>query len=453
MNKLVKRMFVAAMVLFALGIVTPIVVLSALDGSARNKAGAATLGRLGESIILQDKYSDKVKETEKKRNEARDKKNKLEAETAQLQREADEILAYLEEIDKKQSETMLELEQTQAELERVTGEYEEASAELAAAEERLATQYESMKKRIQYIYENGQMEELEMYMKSKSISDILNSSEYIKKINVYDRNLLEEYALLKDDVAERKKILEVQVDEMQIAKDMYQMDWNYCQEIINAKSEAMAKYEETIGANEALLEDYIEDLATAQKSYEQAVAEQKEYIRQQEEIRRKQEEEARRKAMEQAAKTTPVSNYDNAKDVPLSGETSLSKMIWPFPGEYYVGSKFGPRVPPCKGASSFHQGWDIGGTFGKQIVAVLAGKVTESGYNRSCGNHVYIDHGNGYSTHYLHFSQCLVKKGDYVQQGQVIGLCGSTGISTAPHLHFALYKNGSAIDPAPYLHK
>lgn len=257
MNKLVKRMFVAAMVLFALGIVTPIVVLSALDGSARNKAGAATLGRLGESIILQDKYSDKVKETEKKRNEARDKKNKLEAETAQLQREADEILAYLEEIDKKQSETMLELEQTQAELERVTGEYEEASVELAAAEERLATQYESMKKRIQYIYENGQMEELEMYMKSKSISDILNSSEYIKKINVYDRNLLEEYALLKDDVAERKKILEVQVDEMQIAKDMYQMDWNYCQEIINAKSEAMAKYEETIGANEELLEDYI----------------------------------------------------------------------------------------------------------------------------------------------------------------------------------------------------
>lgn len=451
MTKLVRRLLLAVAVLFSLGIMIPVVTITFFANRIPT-AKAKNESVLAGSKVLQDKYSDKVKETEKKRNEARDKKNKVQNEINQLQREADDILAYLEEIDKKQSETMLEMMAAQEELDRITAEFDQATVELEAAELALATQYESMKKRVKYIYENGQIDALEMYMQSKSISDILNASEYIQKINEYDHNLLVNYAKAKADVEERRKILGVQKDEMEIARDMYQMDADYCAEIIAAKQEALAKYEEKIGASEELLETYIEDLASAQKDLDQAIKEQKEYIRQQEEIRRKKEEEARKKAMEEAAKQQPVSSYNNAKDVPLSGETNINKMIWPLPGDYRVGSKFGPRVPPCAGASSFHRGWDIGGKLGSEIVAVLAGTVSFAGYTTGGGgNVVTVNHGNGYSTHYMHMSVIKVSKGQYVQQGQVLGLVGSTGISTAPHLHFSLSKNGTYIDPAPYL--
>lgn len=455
MKKRVNRLMILSLVLFAIGLGIPALTfrLSGLNGSAAKAQG---VGLSNSNIVLKDKYSDKVKETEQKRNEAKAKKDKVENEIAQLKREAEDILEYLTVMDQKQSETMLELEAAQAELDRITIEYDQAVIDLENAEIALAKQYESMKKRIQYIYENGSVDKLEMILESNSLLDILNASEYIDRINQYDRKLLVNYAANRVAVEDRKKILGLQKEEMELATDMYEQDAKYCEQIISAKKEAMARYEEKIGASEELLEDYIVDFATAQKTYEQAVAEQKEYIRQQEEIKRKQQEEERRKQQEAAAAAAanqkPVTSYDNAKDVPLTGETNINKMVWPLPGDYRVGSKFGPRVPPCAGASSFHQGWDIGGKQGAQIVAVLAGKVTAAGYNNSCGNHVYIDHGNGYSTHYLHLSAIKTSVGARVQQGQVIGLCGSTGISTAPHLHFALYKNGTAIDPAPYLH-
>ena len=453
MKKRVTRLLLAVCVLFSVGLVIPVIAMGLSVKGLGNTADAQTPGLLDKNPVWMDKYSDKVKETEKKRNEYRDRKNQLEKETQQLQREADDILEYLKVIDEKQAETMLQMEAAQAELDRVTDEYNQATDELAAAEVRLAEQYEAMMKRIRYIYENGQIDQLEMYLKSKSIADILNANEYIRRINEYDHNLLENYKAIKEEVEERRLILGEQKSTMEIATEMYRIDAEYCEQIISAKKEALGKYEEKIGAYEELLEEYIDELATAQKSYEQAVAEQKAYIAEQERIRKQREEEERRKAMEQAAKSTPVTNYNNAKDVPLSGETNINKMVWPLPGDYRTASLFGPRKPPCPGASSFHSGWDIVGALGAQVVAVLAGKVTAAGYNNSCGNHVYIDHGNGYSTRYLHFSAIKVKVGDYVQQGQVIGLVGSTGISTAPHLHFTLAKNGTPIDPAPYLKK
>ena len=451
MTKLVKRLLIATALLFSLGILIPTLTLAFFSG---NVANAKSSGILDGTVVLKDKYQDKVNETKKKADEAAARKNQLDAEIKQLQREADDIMAYLQVMDEKQTETALQMDAMRAELDRLTEEFDQATIELAQAEEALANQYESMKKRIRYIYENGQMDALEMYMQSKSIADILNASEYIKKINEYDHNLLNNYALAAKDVEERRNILGLQVDQMNIAKDMYDAEVNYINEIISAKEDALSEYEKKIGASEELLEVYIAEFASAQKDYDQAVAEQKEYIRQQEEIRRKKEEEERRKAMEQAAKQQPVAAYGNAKDVPLSGETSLSKMIWPLPGDYRVGAKFGPRTPPCAGASSFHKGWDIGGKLGAEVVAVLAGTVSGAGMTTGGGgNVVTINHGNGYSTHYMHLSVIKVSKGQYVQQGQVIGLVGSTGISTGPHLHFSLSLNGNYIDPAPYLNK
>lgn len=139
-------------------------------------------------------------------------------------------------------------------------------------------------------------------------------------------------------------------------------------------------------------------------------------------------------------------------DVSLSQATTLAEIIWPLPGDYRTYSRFGPRTPPTKGASSFHQGWDIGSNMNAPIVAALAGTVEVAQYgDPGAGNYLVINHGDGIRTHYFHCNSLLVKAGEQVQQGQVIALAGSTGVSTGAHLHFGLSSNWKYIDPEPFL--
>ena len=137
----------------------------------------------------------------------------------------------------------------------------------------------------------------------------------------------------------------------------------------------------------------------------------------------------------------------------LTDETDINKMIWPYPDNKNVFDVFGSRIHPIKKTKNNHSGWDIGGNYGDTIVAALAGKVITSKSSPLNGLHIVIDHGNGYTTHYLHGAELLVHVGDYVKQGQPIMKCGSTGSSTAPHLHFTVQHNKVAVDPAPYLDK
>ena len=90
---------------------------------------------------------------------------------------------------------------------------------------------------------------------------------------------------------------------------------------------------------------------------------------------------------------------------------------------------------------------------GTPILAAMSGKISEVGNNRTYGNYIIISHENGYQTVYAHMSKTIAKKGQWVTQGATIGLVGSTGYSTGPHLHFMVYKNGTRIDPMTVLKK
>ena len=145
-----------------------------------------------------------------------------------------------------------------------------------------------------------------------------------------------------------------------------------------------------------------------------------------------------------------VYNFKYAKTLD-EVRTDINCMVWPLPTDHRIYTYYGYRVAPTKGASTFHEGLDIGGAKGSKIVSVLAGKVVETGYSSSRGYYVEIDHGKGVVTRYLHNSKILVSTGQYVDQGEAISLVGSTGISTGPHLHFSLEINGKNVDPYPYL--
>jgi murein DD-endopeptidase MepM/ murein hydrolase activator NlpD len=119
--------------------------------------------------------------------------------------------------------------------------------------------------------------------------------------------------------------------------------------------------------------------------------------------------------------------------------------IWPIPG--YITSPYGFRRSPFTGARQFHSGLDIGSPAGTPIRAAMSGRVSTAGWDDTFGNYVVVSHHSGYRTLYAHMSVIRVKSGAYVGTGERIGDVGSTGLSTGPHLHFTVYKNGVTVNP------
>lgn len=116
-----------------------------------------------------------------------------------------------------------------------------------------------------------------------------------------------------------------------------------------------------------------------------------------------------------------------------------------------VTSNFGIRNDPFTGEPKRHRGIDFAGTIGTELMAVAPGRVVSAGERVGYGTTVEIDHGLGFTTLYAHLSQTLVTRGDWVRPGTVIGLAGSTGRSTGPHLHYEIRYKGVPFDPAKFV--
>lgn len=116
----------------------------------------------------------------------------------------------------------------------------------------------------------------------------------------------------------------------------------------------------------------------------------------------------------------------------------------------HVTSTFGMRFHPLLGFSRFHKGLDIGAPYGSPIVAVLDGLVSYAGWSGGYGNFVRLAHGGALGTGYGHMSRIAVRQGERVRRGEVIGYVGSSGLSTGPHLHWEVWKNGVAVNPATF---
>jgi murein DD-endopeptidase MepM/ murein hydrolase activator NlpD len=119
--------------------------------------------------------------------------------------------------------------------------------------------------------------------------------------------------------------------------------------------------------------------------------------------------------------------------------------IWPV--RSYITSPYGYRANPFTGVRQFHTGLDIGAPQGTSIRAAMAGRVSSTDYDNITGNYVVITHHSGYRTLYAHMSVIRTKTGTYVRTGDIIGDVGSTGLTTGPHLHFTVYKNGVTVNP------
>ena len=128
----------------------------------------------------------------------------------------------------------------------------------------------------------------------------------------------------------------------------------------------------------------------------------------------------------------------------------MTPSIWPVSGKLESG--MGGRRNPFGGRGfEYHEGQDIDASYGTPVMVAASGTVTIAGRQRGYGNVIYVDHGAGLSTRYGHLSEIDVKIGQTVTRGQTIGLVGSTGRSTGPHLHYEVRINNQPVDPRQYL--
>lgn len=123
--------------------------------------------------------------------------------------------------------------------------------------------------------------------------------------------------------------------------------------------------------------------------------------------------------------------------------------VWPVKG--WVTSGFGPRISPFTGLPAIHDGLDIGAPPNAPVHATAGGLVTVVGFDAKMGNMVAIEHGFGLETQYGHLAKSIVKQGQKVKRGDLIGLVGSSGLSTGPHLHYMIKVNERPVNPQRYI--
>lgn len=147
-----------------------------------------------------------------------------------------------------------------------------------------------------------------------------------------------------------------------------------------------------------------------------------------------------------------------AEDLVLEPETlEVSQVeldsIWhcPLALDTYVSSPFGMRLHPVYGYYKMHNGVDLDSDRGDPVLAARGGTVVDVGYSSTAGKYIKIDHGDGFITVYYHLSQQLVKEGQRVFGGELIGKVGNTGVSTGSHLHFGVKYEGKYVDPEDYV--
>lgn len=335
--------------------------------------------------------------------------------------------AYVKKLDANLSALNGELEALAAQITDKEAVIEQTKVKLEEAKTVEARQYEAMKKRIKYMYEKGDSSYLDLLLQSRSMSELLNRSEYITQISLYDRKMLDKYVEVKEGIAADEAVLEAEHKELLGLQEQTQAKQDSVEKLVNEKSAELKRYEAQI------------DVKTAEATaYEKDIKAQEDAIKRIEAEIRRQEEEARKKAEAAGQKYNTVS-------------IGNIKFIWPCPASSRVTSGFGGRNSPTAGASSNHQGMDIGAPSGSNIIAAASGTVTIATYSYSAGNYIMINHGGGVSTVYMHCSQLLVSPGATVKQGQVIAKVGSTGYSTGPHLHFGVRLNGTYVNPAKYV--
>lgn len=316
--------------------------------------------------------------------------------------------------------------------------------ELDAAQENYDNLNEEYKTRIRTMEEEGTLSYWEVLFKANSFSDLLDRMSMIEEIAASDNRRLEALDEATKAVATAQEELATEKADLEQTKE----ELNSTQAELDAKreeadgviAELVAKGQEIEGLQDELEsedQDLLKQIAQMEKEYNAA---------------KHQEWLAYMATYTTVAPATTAPSGNSGGSGNNGSSTPSSGGSWLRPCSYtYMSSPFGFRTAPTAGASSYHQGVDLAAPANTPVYASRSGIVTTTTYSNSAGYYVTINHGDGFSSIYMHLNNYVVSAGQAVSAGQLIGYVGRTGIATGYHLHFGIAYNGAYVNPCAYV--
>lgn len=380
----------------------------AAAGSVRPAYAAKTAAELEE----EQRKAAQIAALEQKKKEQQEKLKELEKQIAEAKAKKEDVMVTKNLLDQRNQLLLEQIDDTQNQI-------DDAAAQIARYELLEQEQYELFCQQVRSEEERGSLSYLSVLFKATSMADLLNRMEFVNEVAEYNKTLIAAMKETRENIKAEKTEMEAQEAQLSEQQD-----------------ELQGKLDETTN----LMNEYAADQRELEKLY----------------------------AAEEAAGKAIVAEINRLmaeSDVVPSAEG----FIWPVTTSRKISSPQGNRVSPGNGiGSSNHKGVDICNvSYSSKIYATKSGKVLiasmpysdPDGGSSGYGNYVVIDHGGGMSTLYAHMSIVKVSVGQYVSQGDVIGVTGNTGASTGPHLHYEVHSttmvNGRAVtvyeNPLNYL--
>ncbi len=355
-------------------------------------------------------------EIDKLKNEAKDlgnQKKELEAKLKELADDKSKALEKKKLLDQQIANTSAQIGNVEAQIADYASLITQTEEELADAERREEAQYELFCQRVRAMEESGEVSYWSVLFGASSFTDMLTRLNDVNEVMEADQKVIDDLKILQAEITEKKEQLEDSKAEREAAKA----------DLVSKKSELDKQRKQAISLVNEINDNEQENketLAALDAEEDRILAEALRL--------------SKKLAEEQAA-------------AGKSQQSNPGGYIWPV-NSRYVTSTVGGRTSPGGIGSTNHKGTDIGRVgYTSPIYAAKSGTVIVSQYSSSYGNYVVISHGSGNTTLYGHMSSRKVQAGQYVNQGDVIGITGSTGHSTGPHLHFEITENGMRINP------
>ena len=306
--------------------------------------------------------------------------------------------------------------------------------ELDAAQVKLELLQDAYAERIRVMEEQGDISYWSVIFQANSFSDLLGRLNMIAEIAQSDRirmqqirDMAQQVEEAKQELAQQKAELEIAKLELESAKGDLEEKNNEAEGLLMALLAVGEEYKILIEEGEKLADDFVNQLDDSWDAYKEA--QYREWL------------------------ATSVPPTTTASRVQGQMTNTVNGIVWYTPTtNFKVTSKYGYRGDPFTGEWEFHNGIDLAAPKNTPIVAARDGQVTFAGYQPGgAGYYIWINHGDGYRTIYMHMTRYIVEEGQYVHAGDIVGYVGSTGYSTGNHLHFGIKYNGSYVDPQKYI--
>lgn len=356
--------------------------------------------------ISEEEIENKIDQTKKKLTQTKIKEHSVIGSLVRSQKELDKVSSNLRTLN-------LRIGKTEKNIEVIKYKMNNTEQELQRLESEINQQQSVLRERILAIYKYGYQSYLEVLFEAEDFGEFITRFGMVKRFVMKDVHRINTLREQQNLIAQKKEEISKQQQDLEKQKHLYtrlQNQNRYEQTRYLSKIQSTQTELSKIQNDRRLLEKALDELEDLSKSMESQI-----------------------------------------RDLQNKSKTALGtgKYMWPVSGD--ITSYFGYRIHPILKKRKYHTGLDIAALMGTPIAASDTGVVIFSARNGGYGLMVTIDHGAGISTVYAHCSRLLVKKGQKVSKGETIAKVGTTGLSTGPHLHFEVRKDGVPVNPLNYI--